>query len=151
MARMHSHKKGKSGSKKPMKMGTYSWMNYKPKEIELLIVKLAKEGNTGSKIGIIMRDVYGVPDVKSLTTKSITQILKEKDVLPKLPENLTALLKKIVALQKHKEKNKGDMTAKRGIMLTEAKIMRLIPYYKKHGMLAENWNYDPKNVSLLIE
>ena len=151
MARMYSHKRGKSGSKKPMKMGQYSWTSYKTKEIEMLIVKLAKEGNTSSKIGLVLRDTYGIPDVKSMTKKTITQILQEKEVAPKLPDNLTALLKRMVALQKHQAANKKDMTAKRGIQLTESKILRLVPYYKKHGMLPESWNYDPKNVQLLIE
>ena len=43
MARMHSRKKGKHGSKKPAKKSTPSWTRYKPKEIEMLIAKLAKD------------------------------------------------------------------------------------------------------------
>ena len=52
MARMHSRKKGQSGSKKPLKKEKPTWIRYKPAEIELLIVKLAKEGKTSSEIGI---------------------------------------------------------------------------------------------------
>ena len=83
---MHSRKKGKSGSTKPLKKENYSWMNYKAKEIELLVIKLAKEGNQTSKIGLILRDTYGIPDVKSITKKSISEILDKKKLLPKLPE-----------------------------------------------------------------
>ena len=75
-------------------------MSYKPREIELLVVKLGKEGKPLSQIGIVLRDVYGIPDVKTITKKSISDILGKKELLPKLPENLTALLKRIVMLQK---------------------------------------------------
>ena len=87
MARMHSRKKGKSGSKKPSKKSGYSWMSYKPKEVEMLVLKLAKEGNNTSTIGIVLRDTYGIPDVKAITKKSISVILEKKELLPKLPEN----------------------------------------------------------------
>ncbi|HHE04618.1 MAG TPA: 30S ribosomal protein S15, partial [candidate division WOR-3 bacterium] len=117
MARMHSRKKGKSGSKKPLKT-SYSWMNYKPKEVELLVVKLAKEGNAASQIGIKLRDVYGIPDVKTATKKSITKILKEKKLAPNLPENLTSLLEQVISIKKHLENNKKDLHAKRNLTLT---------------------------------
>lgn len=148
---MYSHKHGKSGSKKPMKKDSYSWMNYKAKEVELLIIKLAKEGNTSSKIGMILRDTYGIPDVKSVTKNSISDILEKKELMPKVPENLQALMKRVLQLQKHLEANKKDMTGKRGIMLTESKIRRLVVYYKKENKLPADWNYDPKRVSLLME
>ena len=44
MARMHSRKKGKSSSKKPIKKTLPVWLRYKPNEVELLIAKLSKEG-----------------------------------------------------------------------------------------------------------
>jgi len=151
MARMHSKGKGKSGSKRPSKKGSYSWMNYKPKEVELLIIKLAKEGNTTSKIGLILRDTYGIPDVKSITEKSISDILDKKELMPELPENLTDLLKSVIQLQKHLETNKKDLVAKRGLNQTESKIRRLVKYYKRVGKLDESWNYNPERVQLLIE
>ena len=150
MARMHSGRKGKSGSTKPEKK-SYSWMNYKSKEVELLITKLAKEGNSSSQIGTILRDVYGIPDVKAITKKSISDIMEKKDLLPDLPENLTALLRRVVALQKHLENNKKDLVAKRGLTLTESKVRRLVKYYKKSGVLPADWNYNPKRVNMLIE
>ena len=148
---MHSRKKGKSGSTKPTKKGHYTWMNYKPKEAELLVIKLAKEGHVTSQIGLILRDTYGIPDVKAVTKKSISDILKSKNLLPALPENLTSLLKRIAAQQKHFEINKKDIVAKRGLMLTESKLKRLIKYYKRTDKLPESWKYDPKRVNLLIE
>jgi len=151
MARMHSRKKGKSGSKKPTEKKTYGWMTYKPKEIELLVVKFAKEGNQPSQIGLLLRDVYGIPDVKAVTGKSISKIMEEKQILAKLPENLTSLLHRVMALQKHLETNKHDTTAKRGLQLTESKVRRLVKYYKETKRLPENWKYDSRRVNLLIE
>ena len=151
MARMYSRKKGKSGSTKPAKKGVYSWMNYKPKEVELLVVKLAKEGSEPSKIGLILRDTYGIPDVKSITKKSISDILEEKKLLKELPENLTALLRRVIELQKHLETNKKDMVGKRGLQLTESKVRRLVKYYKETGRIPDTWKYDAKRVNLLIE
>ncbi|MBD3204347.1 30S ribosomal protein S15 [Candidatus Woesearchaeota archaeon] len=151
MARMHSRRKGKSGSTKPSKKVIHSWIRYKPKEIELLIVKLAKQGMTPSQIGLHLRDTYGIPDVKLITKKKISKILVEKKILPEIPEDLMNLLKKVVALQKHLENNKKDKVAIRGLRLTESKVRRLVKYYKESKKLASSWNYNPKNVNLLVE
>jgi len=151
MARMHSRKKGKAGSKKPLKMEKLTWIRYKPKEIELLIVKLAKEGKTSSEIGIILRDVYGVPDVKMILEKPITSILAEKKLLKELPEDLIALMKRAVFINKHLERNHTDMTAKRGLQLTDSKIKRLIKYYKKSGKIPVDWKYDPSKLKMYTE
>jgi len=151
MARMHSRKRGKSGSKRPLKSVSATWIRYKPKEMELMILKLAKEGKTSSQIGIILRDTYGVPDVKVITKKSIMATLKEKKVMPELPEDLSALIRKNVDILKHIEKNKMDQTAKRGLLLTESKIKRLVKYYKRSGRLSSDWKYDSKKASIFLE
>ncbi|MBW2977429.1 30S ribosomal protein S15 [Candidatus Woesearchaeota archaeon] len=150
MARMHSRKKGKSSSKKPHKK-SLSWIRYKPKEIELLIVKLAKEGKTASQIGLTLRDTYGIPDTKKIVSKSISKILAEKKLSGKIPEDLMALIKKDIAVRKHLERNSKDETARRGLTLTESKIKRLAKYYKQTGKLPEEWKYDPKRVRFYIE
>ena len=151
MSRMHSNGKGKSGSTKPVKTKLHGWIRYKPKEIELLISKLAREGNTASQIGIILRDTYGVPDVKVIVGKRITKILKEKKLLSKLPEDLMALIKRLIAIQAHMETNNHDMTAKRGLQLTESKIKRLVKYYKKTKKLEASWKFDSKRIKMYLE
>ena len=55
------------------------WIEYSTEEIEELILKLTKEGNSTSKIGVILRDQYGIPDVKAVTGMKITQILEKND------------------------------------------------------------------------
>jgi len=151
MARMHSRDKGKSGSKKPSKKQVPSWIRYKPKEVEMLIVKLSKEGKTSSEIGMVLRDTYGVPDVKTLMGKKIGKILSEKNLIKQIPEDLMALMKKGIAVRKHLEANKQDKSAKRGMQLTDSKINRLVKYYKTTGKLPSEWKYDPNRLRLYIE
>ncbi len=151
MARMHSRKHGKSKSYKPIDKKIGSWMTYKAKEIELIITKLAKTGETASAIGLHLRDQYGIPDVKTAIKKSITQVLKEKELQPEIPEDVMALLKKEVFVKKHLEKNHKDEGAKRGLILTQSKTKRLVKYYKNKGRLPVDWKYDPKRIALLIE
>ncbi len=148
---MYSRNKGKSGSTRPTKKSTPSWVRYKSKEIELLIIKLAKEGNTTSEIGIILRDAYGVPNVKNITKKSISDILKDKKLLKEVPEDLMAIIKRNIAIRNHLQENKQDKVAKRGLQLAEAKIKRLVDYYKKTKKLSKDWKYDPEKIRLLIE
>jgi small subunit ribosomal protein S15 len=151
MARMHSRKKGKAGSKRPVDKKIASWVRYKDKEVEMLITKLAKEGNSPSQIGLVLRDTYGIPYVKGLAGKTITKILGEKKLLSKLPEDLLALIKKSIKLRKHIESNHKDESSRRGLLLTESKIKRLIKYYKRTGKLAEDWKYHPDRVRMYLE
>lgn len=151
MARMHSRKKGKAGSKRPMNRTKKSWIRYKPKEVELLIVKLAKEEKIPSQIGIFLRDTYGIPDIKYLVKKSILQILKEKNLVSEIPEDLSALIKRSIMIRKHLKKNSKDMTAKHGLNLTESKIKRLVKYYKKTKKLPQDWTYSPESIKLMVE
>ena len=151
MAKMHSRKKGKSGSNKPVNPTPPSWITYKPKEVEALVVKLAKAENLPSKIGMILRDSYGIPDVHSLTKKKIVQILKENKISPKLPEDLKALVIRYIVTEKHLEKNRKDQGARRGLNLTLSKINRLSKYYKRNEMLAADWRFEPSKAKLLLE
>lgn len=151
MARMHSRRKGKSGSTKPLKKKKVTWLLHKPSEIEGLIVKLAKAGKTMSEIGVTLRDSYGVPDVKKILGKSVSMVLHEHNIQKKLPEDFTALIKKEINILKHLEKNKKDMSGLRGLQLTESKIKRLTIYYKRMGVLPPDWVYDREKIKLLIE
>ncbi len=85
---------------------------------------------TTAKIGLVLRDRYGIPDVKFFTGKKINKILSEKGV-DSNKQDLQALEKRDKILQKHIEKNKGDITAKKGSQFAKAKIKRLKDYYSK--------------------
>ncbi len=150
MAKMHSRKKGNAGSKKPLKKAVPAWVRYEAKEVELLVAKVAKEGKAASNIGIVLRDSYGVPDVKKATGKKVTAIMKEKGIQQSIPEDLMALIKKSVTIKKHLEDNKHDMSANRGFELTDSKIRRLVKHYKRESVLPQDWSYDPEKVKLII-
>lgn len=149
MARMHARRKGKSGSKKPLATSPPSWMSYKPAEVEAIVVKLAKQGKSSSMIGLILRDKYGIADIKMITEKTVSKILANKGLSPELPEDLLNLIKKAARSRKHLEANKKDMVTKRGVQLTESKIRRLIKYYLKKGRLPEGWKYTQERAKIL--
>ncbi len=151
MARVYSRRKGQAGSTKPVKKALPSWVRYTPAEVEILIAKLAKEGQSSSEIGVHLRDTYGIPDVKLITKKSISKILKDKSLARSLPEDLLSLIKKTVQLNKHMEKNNHDMTAKRGWIINDSKIRRLIKYYKETGKIASDWKYDSTKARMYLE
>lgn len=150
MARRYSGAKGKSGSKKPAKRAIPAWLSYKPREVEMLIVKLVKEGKPPSQVGLILRDSYGIPDVRPILKMKITDLLKQKKLVPELPEDLLALIRRDAIIIKHMEHHKQDMTAKRGRQLTESKIKRLVKYYKKIGRISEDWKFDPEKAGMFL-
>ena len=141
MARMHARQKGKSSSKGPFMPEKPSWVPPDKTDIEDLIVKLAGDGNTSAMIGLILRDQHGVPDVKLATGKSISAIMKEKGILQGLPEDMGALLKKVINLNAYLKVNPRDLHNKRNLHLLEAKIRRLERYYKGTGVIPETWKY----------
>ncbi len=150
MARMHSGAKGKSGSKKPIKK-IPAWTPYQGKEVEKLIVKYAKSGKTTSETGLLLRDSYGINSVKALTGKSVSAILQENKITHKLPEDMMALIQKMIGIKAHLEKNKHDQTAKRGLLLTTSKLRRLVKYYQRSGRLAADWTLDPEKLKMYLE
>ena len=151
MARMYSRKRGKSGSKRPIKRVLPVWLRYKPKEVELIIAKLAKEGRNSSEIGIMLRDTYGIPDVRLLFKKKLSQVVKENNLAPELPDDIMSLIRKSVTLRKHIEANDKDQTAKHGLNLTESKIKRLTKHYKKTGKLSAEWKFDPARAGFFMK
>jgi len=141
MGRMHTHRHGKSHSIRPVIVRSPSWISQDSKEIEELVVKYAKDDLTSSQIGIKLRDQHAIPLVKSVTKKTVMQILEENKLKPEIPEDLNNIVKRAVGLQKHLKTNKKDFRNIRSLELIEAKVHRLSVYYKRTGQLAKNWKY----------
>ncbi|RLI28691.1 30S ribosomal protein S15 [Candidatus Bathyarchaeota archaeon] len=137
--RAHAH--GRSHSTRPATKRPPPWCNYKPEEVEALVVKLGKDMVPPSMIGIILRDQYGIPLVKHITGKTVTEILREHGLAPQIPEDLMNLLRKAARLKRHLETHKSDTANKRALQLIEAKIYRLSRYYKEKGLLPRDWRY----------
>ena len=150
MARIHSRKKGKSGSTRPPRLEKPVWVERSGKEVENDVVKLAKKGHSKSMIGTILRDSHGVPLVKVITGKRISAILEENDIESPLPEDLSNLVKKALNIRKHLEDNHKDLEGRKGLQRTESKIYRLIKYYKKKKVLAQDFKYDPEKIRTLV-
>lgn len=151
MARMHARRKGKSSSKRPYKTKNPKWVALSSTEIERFVVNLANEGLSTSAIGIRLRDQYAVPNVKLATGKSITEILKANGVKFEIPEDIRNLMKRAVNLHAHLDVNPHDLHNKRGLALIEAKIRRLLCYYKKNGVMPEDWKYSIEAAELQVE
>lgn len=151
MSRMHSSKSGSSGSDRPHLEENPEWVSMEREEIEEKVLDLFKEGKTASEIGVVLRDQYGVPNVKLATGKSVTDILEENDLDPDIPEDLMALMEKAVNLKQHQEENLKDKKNKRGLRLVESKIRRLADYYRETGKLDEDWKYTIKKAEMLTQ
>ena len=145
---MPKQEKGLSHETRPVSKRPPAWCRYTAEEVEALIMKLSKEGYPPSKIGIILRDQHGVPLAKPITGKSVTQVLKERNMYPSIPEDLENLLRKATRLHVHYDKNKSDLHNKRALQMVEATIYKLSKYYKKQGVLPADWKYSPKAIAL---
>ena len=145
---MPKQEKGKSHQTRPVSKHPPSWCKYQPEEVEALIVKLGKEGNSPSRIGTILRDQHSIPLAKPIIGRRVMQVLKENELAPALPEDLASLLKKAESLALHLEKNRTDQYNKRALQLIEAKIHKISRYYKREGLLPSNWKYEAKIASI---
>ena len=150
MARIHARRRGDSGSVRPHRSEAPAWSNTDVKAIEKVIVDLKKEGYSSSKIGLVLRDQYGVPDVKMVMGKRIDQIIKENGLQSEIPEDLRNLMMKALGLRKHIVENRNDLHNKRQLQLTESKVRRLVKYYVSSGRLPKGWSYKPETAEILL-
>ena len=105
----------KTQMKKPV------WLKYTEQEVKEIILKLAeKDVNlTAEKIGLTLRDNYGIPTTRIYGFK-IGQVLKEAGKY-KSPD-IENLKNKNIKLEKHLNKNKQDKRTKRSLIITKAKL-----------------------------
>ena len=152
IARLHSHKKGKAGTKRPKTNISPEWSGTTKAQAKEIALKMAKEGIAPSKIGIILRDKYATPNVKALLGVPLTKFLRDEGALPELPEDMANLMKTVVRLQEHiKANGKSDIHNKVKMGHVESKIARLVKYYHSKGKLPVGWKYDKDKVALLVK
>jgi small subunit ribosomal protein S15 len=150
MAKMHTRRKGRARSTKPVRKTAPAWLTIKKEEVEKLVLHLHSQNVPTSMIGLVLRDRYGVPDITQVTGKKVTQILKDNNAAPKVPEDLTNLIRKAIGLHKHLDENHKDLHNKRALQMTESKVRRLVKYYHASGVLPEDWIYTPGTAEILI-
>jgi small subunit ribosomal protein S15 len=147
MARMHTRRRGSSGSDKPVADEPPEWSDVDSEAIEERVVELHEQGHDPSVIGLKLRDegVTGtpIPDVRLATGKKVTEILEEHDAAPDLPEGLRNLMERAIRLREHLEENPQDHQNKRALQNTESKIRRLVNYYRGDELDAEfSYSYE---------
>jgi small subunit ribosomal protein S15 len=147
---MHSRAHGKSESKRPIRTKAPEWVKIGSEAITDKIVELARKGVSQSMIGMILRDQYGIPLTKQTIGKKISEILREHDVAPPLPQDLFDLVRTAVNLRRHLENYKKDLHGKQGLQRIESKIHHLSGYYIKEGVLPKDWKYVPEKMVLLV-
>jgi len=150
MARMHARRKGTSRSVRPNRKEVPSWSIIDVKEIEKLILELRKQGKSSSEIGLILRDKHGVPNVKLASGKRIGRILKDANMVSKIPEDLQNLIIKALGIRKHLSENMNDLHNNRRLQLTESKVRRLVRYYIATGKLPIGWEYKPETAEIML-
>jgi len=151
MSRMHSGRKGSSGSKRPLLKENPKWVQQSAEEVKDLVANMVGEGMSMAKVGLVLRDQHAVPNVKLATGKTIKEICVEKGVRFELPDDLQALMKRAVQMSSHVNKNPKDLHNIRGRHLIESKIRRLVKYYKREGVIPESWNYALDTAALQVE
>ena len=150
MGRMHSKGKGIAKRSLPYRKAPPSWVQISASDLTEQIVKMARRGQSPSQIGVVLRDQYGIPQVKGVTGSKILRILKVQGVAPQLPEDLYHMIKKAVNIRKHIEKFRADRDGKFRLILVESRIHRLARYYRKSKALPPTFRYQSKKADTLI-
>ncbi|HWQ64163.1 MAG TPA: 30S ribosomal protein S15 [Methanospirillum sp.] len=150
MARMHARRRGISRSVRPYRISAPEWSNTDKDTIIKQVVDMKKEGFSSARIGLVLRDKFGVPSVKLATGKRVDEILRENGLESSIPEDLRNLIEKALGLRKHLTENKKDLHNKRQLNLTEAKVRRLVKYYVKSKRLPAGWLYKPETAEILL-
>ena len=151
MARMHARRRGRSASRRPLITENPDWVSMSKEEIEEVVTKMARDGATSARIGLVLRDQHAVPDVKLATGSTVSGIIAANDLKPAIPDDLSSLMRKAIGLQNHLAENKKDLANKRNMQMVESKIRRLVKYYKREGYLPADWQYSIKTAELLLE
>ncbi len=154
MARMHTRRRGSSGSDRPTADEPPEWSDVDTEEIESRVVELAEQGHDPSQIGMKLRDegVKGtpIPNVKLATGKKVGEILEENDASPDVPADLRNLMERAIRLREHMQDNQQDAQNKRALQNTEAKVRRLVNYYRGDKLPAD-FRYSYRNAQELLE
>ncbi len=151
MSRIHSGRKGRSGSHRPYPLTRPEWVSLSAEEVVAQAVQLAKGGRSASEVGLALRDGFGVPSARSVLGKRLGTVLADQGLRPEIPDDLQALLKRVVHLQRHLETHPNDLANRRGLTLMESRIRRLARYYRQRRRIPESWRYSAAGAALQVE
>lgn len=107
------------------KLAKPSWVKMSEAELKKLIKELS-EKYAPSKIGIILRDQYGIPSVK-IYGKKMQDYLKELGI--EVNEDLENAEKKVEKLKEHTKNNITDKKAKHKMQRAQARLNIIRRYF----------------------
>lgn len=151
MARMHTKKKGRSASLKPLIESASYDGDLTKEQIEDTIASYARQGMDPALIGEKLKREHNVKYLKKATGKRMLQILREKNLSGEIPSDMLQLIKKAVGMRAHLNANKRDVHSRTRLGRVESKIWRLTKYYRREGRIPKDWKYNPQTAELLIK
>lgn len=151
MSRIHSGRKGRAGSHRPFPLTKPEWVTVTGEEMVSQAVQLSKGGRSAAQVGQVLRDSYGVPSARAISGKRLGVLLAEQGVRPEIPDDLEAMLKRVVHLQRHLQGHPADLANRRGLNLLESRIRRLARYYRQRRRIPESWRYSSAGAALQVE
>jgi len=151
VSRIHSGRKGRAGSHRPYPLQKPSWVTATTEEVVAQATQMVKAGRSPAQVGQVLRDSYGVPSVRAVTGQRLGAILAAHGQTAEIPDDLQALLKRVVHLQRHLATHPNDLSNRRGLSLMESRIRRLARYYRQQGRIPEGWRYSAAGAALQVE
>jgi ribosomal protein S15P/S13E len=98
------------------------WLKYTEEEVRSIIAKIIEKepSLTAEKIGLVLRDNYGIPTTRIYGQKlnSIVQDIKKNKENP----DLINLRTKVGNIRNHLEKNKSDNVCKRALIKNSSNL-----------------------------
>jgi len=102
-----------------------TWVKMKEPELKKIILELSEQ-NSPSKIGIILRDQYGIPTTK-VFGKKLKEYLKELNIDKN--EDLENAEKKVDRMKEHIKNNITDKKAKHKLQKAQSKLNTTRRYF----------------------
>ncbi len=85
MARMHARKRGQASSTRPYRNQPPEWMPYDKDFVVKKVEELRRQGQSSAMIGVILRDQYGISNVKEVFSTKMNKIVEDLNLQPKYP------------------------------------------------------------------
>ncbi len=121
-------------AKQEQKLEKPLWVKLSLEEVEAIAIKLAGEGHTSEKIGLILRDQYGIPSTR-IFGKKLGKILKEKNVYK--DANLANVEQKHLRIKTHLQKHHTDRKSKRALEIRTARVRKMKKYIARKNTSAQ--------------
>jgi ribosomal protein S15P/S13E len=104
------------------------WLKYTQEEVKAIIIKLANKGLTAEKIGLVLRDQYGIPKISLLNLK-MKKVLEEKEKYQE--PNIINLKNQVNKIIEHTKRHNHDQVARRALIINKSQLKKREDYQKE--------------------